>query len=307
MSKLYPPSIEGKLPACAGESLIIPFTMNRAVGANEVCGMSAIIKTVSTGRTIATVSGQMSASTTGKYYANFNLSGVEKLTIGQFYKVQIAYKDTNSQNPTVGYYSTVGVFKRTAKPIVEVPQLKNNLNSSYEYTGYYSQDFEGGDPTEKVYSYCFEIKDTDGNLIDTSGVQIHDSSKDSLNTTESQDTWRTKVELPKDIPHYLTYTVTTMNNLETSSRLYTVVNQESVDIDLDIELAAELNNDDGSVKLSLQPKNGDNSSVSGNFVLVRASSENNFGSWEEVYRFSYYNTPLSRKNPTVIWEDYSVH
>jgi hypothetical protein len=34
MYKLYPPFIEGKLPACAGGSLSIPFTMNKSVSEN---------------------------------------------------------------------------------------------------------------------------------------------------------------------------------------------------------------------------------------------------------------------------------
>jgi hypothetical protein len=50
MTKLFPPSIEGKLPAFyiseqVGE-LFIPFTMNRAVSAVDCGGMSLIIKSV---------------------------------------------------------------------------------------------------------------------------------------------------------------------------------------------------------------------------------------------------------------------
>jgi hypothetical protein len=48
MAKLYPPSIEGKLPAFAGESLKIPITMNRTVNINQVGSMRAMIKTVQT-------------------------------------------------------------------------------------------------------------------------------------------------------------------------------------------------------------------------------------------------------------------
>ena len=48
MAKLYPPSIEGKLPAFAGNTLKIPITMNRAVNINQVSSMRAMIKTVQT-------------------------------------------------------------------------------------------------------------------------------------------------------------------------------------------------------------------------------------------------------------------
>ena len=71
MYKLYPPSIEGKLPACAGNSLVIPFTMNRAVSEDSVGRMTAIIKTISTGRTIAILeNGTMVKNETG-YAASF--------------------------------------------------------------------------------------------------------------------------------------------------------------------------------------------------------------------------------------------
>ena len=302
--KLYPPSIEGKLPACGGDSLVIPFTMNRAVNIDEVSGMSAIIKTISTGRIVGTLSGSLSAGqSSGKYFANFNLKDLlNPLNIGQFYKIQIAYRHMLSGD--IGYYSSVGVFKKTALPIVEVPQLKNNFYSGYEYTGIYSQ--KGRDETEKVYSYCFELLDTDGNLIDTSGIQIHDNSKDKLSSYESQDSWKSNIELPKDVPYFLIYKITTMNNLEVSSPTYITVNQDSVDIDLDMELNSKLNVENGSIELSIIPKDKVSSIVSGNFILVRASSLNNFSSWDEVYKFNYLNVTLSQDEPKVIWEDFSV-
>jgi hypothetical protein len=41
MAKLYPPYIEGKLPAFTGTAglLVVPFSMNRAVGSGEIMGI----------------------------------------------------------------------------------------------------------------------------------------------------------------------------------------------------------------------------------------------------------------------------
>ena len=39
MAKLYPPHLEGTIPAFTKGTLIVPFSMNRAVGANEVQGL----------------------------------------------------------------------------------------------------------------------------------------------------------------------------------------------------------------------------------------------------------------------------
>jgi hypothetical protein len=50
MNKLYPPILESTVPACYEENgivkLIIPFSMNRAVGAIQVGGFELKIKTV---------------------------------------------------------------------------------------------------------------------------------------------------------------------------------------------------------------------------------------------------------------------
>jgi hypothetical protein len=87
MAKLYPPSIEGKLPAFAGNTLKIPIVMSRAVNMSEVSGMRAMIKTVQTATLKATLLGSLSyEATTGKYYAIFDLQTFTP-TLGQYYKI----------------------------------------------------------------------------------------------------------------------------------------------------------------------------------------------------------------------------
>lgn len=54
--KLNPPQISGKLPAFYGNELIIPFSLNRAVGFNQFDSMVAIVKTVSTNTQVAFLS-----------------------------------------------------------------------------------------------------------------------------------------------------------------------------------------------------------------------------------------------------------
>jgi hypothetical protein len=44
--KLYPPIIEGILPAFYGTELSVPFSMNKAVGKNEYDGFSLKIKNI---------------------------------------------------------------------------------------------------------------------------------------------------------------------------------------------------------------------------------------------------------------------
>ena len=40
MSKLYPPNIQGTIPAFSGDSLVVPFTMNKTVSQNNIRNFS---------------------------------------------------------------------------------------------------------------------------------------------------------------------------------------------------------------------------------------------------------------------------
>ena len=121
---------------------------------------------------------------------------LNKLTIGQFYKVQLAY--INNAGVT-GYYSTVGIMKYTAKPRVEISGFDTamtNLNIT-EYIGaYYSLN----DPTEKVYEYRFDLFDADNNLIETSGWMLHNSYEDT-SLTESIDKYILRYALKEDVTY----------------------------------------------------------------------------------------------------------
>lgn len=324
MAKLYPPSIEGKLPAFAGDTLKVPLTMNRAVNMSEVSGMRVMIKTVQTATLKATLDGALSyEETNGRYYAIFELSNKFTPTLGQYYKIQIAYKDKTGE---IGYYSTVGIIKYTSYPSVTIPGLENNFYGGYEYVGVYSQENayetvlnDDGtvtevltlkrDGTEKIYSYCFELTDTSGNLVATSGTQLHNSANDNTSTLRTSDAWSNKIELQRNKPYYLIYKVTTMNGLEVSSARYPLMDQDSVDADLPVALVAELNYDDGCVGLYFYPlsdKVGEDITINGSFVLARSSSLDNFSTWDEVYRFSYSNVNFTGNISLLLWEDFTV-
>jgi hypothetical protein len=165
------------------------------------------------------------------------------------------------------------------------------------------------DGTEKIYQYCFELTDTDGHIIATSGWQLHNSSTDNASTTTSSDTWLNKRELERNKPYYLVYKVITMNGLEVSSARYPLMDQESVDANLPVALVGELNYDDGCVGLYFYPisdKTGEDVMINGSFVLSRASSLDNFTSWDEVYRFSYTNVNFLGNTSLLLWEDFTV-
>ena len=358
--KLYPPAIEGKIPAFAGTTIQIPFGINRAVNMAQVDYMKLRIKSAKTNQVLSVTQPRLDENgeieydkntgniineviseftgyvkydeVSGNYSAIFDLKDqIEKyglkIEMGQFYKVQIAFTDKYSYPKAheIGYYSSVGIVKRSAYPTLEIPSLLNNYYGNYEYIGVYRQALleEGGDPTEKVYSYCFDLKDVHGNVVSTSGTQIHNTQTDTK-TNESQDTWSLRKNLQEDVPYYLSYKVTTMNGLECESQSYIVISRDTVDSDLQqmCDLIATPDYEDGFIELALRPK-VKSGIINGSFILARSSSEDNFDSWNELYRFEYKNLHVYGdigeldnlltvhpdfwdRNDLILWKDFSV-
>mgnify|MGYP007057709059 CR=1 FL=1 len=194
MAKLYPPVIAGTIPAFCGTSIEVPFSMNRAVGISEFNGFALKIKKVS-GSLVGTIVEKDAAKWLEKRVITFKLPEqiVKELRAGEFYKIQIAYVDKTNQ---IGYYSSIGIIKYTSIPSLEIPGLSTNFYGKYDYVGIYSREDEDitqtnpetgevtilesikRDNTEKCFSYCFELTDRDGNLVATSGTQLHDASTD---------------------------------------------------------------------------------------------------------------------------------
>lgn len=307
MAKLHPPHIEGKLPAFTGNILEVPLTMNRAVGFQQVNSMRAIIKTVQTGIEKANIeNGSLSADGLS---ASFSLSEeiVNKLVVGQYYKIQIAYVEKNNNlKGDTGYYSNIGIAKYTKKPNIYIEGLDDNKYTSGDFVGVYDQT--EGDDTEKIYSYCFTITDSNDNIVATSGEQLHNSSEDN-DLKITKDNWKYYREFEKEKNYYITYQVTSMNGLTLSTKKYNIKNKDTIDANIQAHLITSMDYDEGCISLFLEPtikSNQDDIILTGNFVLTRASSLENFKNWEEIYRFNYNNLNLTNKKSVLVWEDYTI-
>ena len=153
MAKLYPPYIEGTIPAfyktvdsdgTVRAELTVPFSMNKAVSKWEVRGFSLKLKNVF-GDDSYLISTTTAADPNSRYNLDANYKVVfslnefmlSKLTIGQCYKVQIAYISDDA----IGYYSTVGVVKYTTEPSMEISGLSTEVINMhrYSYVGKYAQ------------------------------------------------------------------------------------------------------------------------------------------------------------------------
>lgn len=299
MAKLYPPDLGGVIPAFYGTTLVVPFSMNKAVSKGEVLGVSLKLKTVQSNTYLITQT--TTNFTTDEAIFTFSNELSKKLSIGQFYKVQIAYVGIDGP----GYYSTVGVVKYTSEPKVDIENLNKEsgrINTHrYSYIGHYQQDI---DTTERVYSYQFNLYDSNLNLIQTSGEQLHNSYNDT-ELYQSCDTYNIEQDLELNEIFYIEYVVKTINNLEISSGRYKITQKQSIDPEIQATLVPSLNFENGYIDLTLKGainSNGIESSATGLYRVLRASNKDNYKTWHEILKFALYG----QKPSSWIWKDFTV-
>ena len=291
MSKLYPPYIEEKLPAQIGTVLKIPFQFNKTVNLTSVAKISARIKTISTSQWLGTLVSDNFYSlneSESLYEVEFNDLSSLNLNPGQFYKIQLSCINTEE---TVGYFSSVGIFKYTTQPTLSIEEL----NNFYTYMGVYNNE----DNTEKVYSYQFNLYQN-GQLISTTETLIHNVSMDN-ELDSSYDIWTINQQLDDNLPYTLEYIVNTMNNL-------TVVYQRDIasniniqdDLSNDYELIVNNNYENGYNEVFLRNKNL--LQISNDFIISRASSEDNFSTWFIIKNISLASTDSS----ILLLRDFSI-
>ncbi len=293
MAKLYPPNIEGSIPAFYGTALTVPFSMNRSVGRQEVKGITLKVKTVQSNSFLFEVpEGVIKWGGTNPSVV-FDLSGyIGKLNAGQFYKIQIAYVDTYG---VVGYYSTVGVVKYTDRPSITIEGLDtlkiNNFNHSF--VGVYTPGDD--DPTEKEYSYRFIITDSADNIVEDSGTRVHRSDNDTT-ANQSSDEWECLNDLSDSGIHYIQYIVNTVNNIQLKTYKYKILARNNASMDIPITLTATLDFDNGYVNLTAE--NNPPTAVlpiTGGFVLTRLDTSNPTV-WVEIQRQNLQSVLPSEMN-----------
>ncbi len=303
MAKLYPPYLEGTLPAFSlttqGNGVLsIPFVINKAVNYTEIFSAKIKIKTVQNDVLL----GSVAVDECGGFFDYFDDDGNGRVIfyvsnwklqenlfsfkIGQYYKIQLAFID---QQGIEGYYSTVGVVKCTSVPSVSIIGFdQNEINKNApEFYGKFVQDVEnGGDITEKVYSSIFEVFDGNGALAYTSEELLHNIQNDA-NAYTAIETYIFNREIPDEEVYTIKYTVTTTNGLIVSSPMYYITELKTYDTTVQGDLIAELNYDEGYIDLKIKDNTGVEFS-NGTYLLSREDSLNP-GYWQELTKFSINN------------------
>ena len=306
--KLYPPYIEGVLPAfCENETgnsiLTVPFTMNKTVSVDSVWGFALRMKTVQSNQLVYTTRQQTNLDTNKEVYFNIipkNFINPHTLNIGQFYKIQIAYIAKQQDSPTepgeTGYFSTVGVVKYTAKPELSIGNMNaNELHSDLgTYEGRY---YNNGDVTEKLYSYRFDVYDNHDTLIVSSGDQLHNHETD-IAIDETTDEFTLPISLEENKIYKIIYSGITTNGMSVSSPYYRIVQQSSIPPEIEADVIATMNKENGYVQIRIQghidPINGLEKNGIGTFQILRASELGNFTDWQVIKKFALFGSPPSK-------------
>lgn len=284
MAKLYPPHIEGTIPAFTGATLVVPFSMNRAVGAKEVYGLVLKVKKVNSNEVILT-----KETINFDAYANckavFNLEAAEQglFNIGQYYRVQLAYIGAEG---AIGYFSTVGVIKYTALPEIKLVGLNNATSNMhiYDYVAAYTQT---EDPTEKLYSSRLRLIDEEDNIVEDTGEVLHSVLNDTL-PNEALEYFNISRDLNLSKTYRLILTMTSINGVTVRSPKYRIIQRENSDLKFDeikdLILLAKTNFDDAYSEITIRPIPKDKEVISGFFVLSRSEAKQPY-EWKKIHKF----------------------
>ena len=299
MAKSYPPYLEGTIPAFYGDSITVPFAMNRAVGKNNFTGFTLLIKSIQTGK-------QIEACDSFNYdldnnIVKFNITP-SKYNVGQSYKIQLAYNNSGE----IGYYSTVAIAKYTTTPNIKILDNKGNqLKKSYpnkhiyQYVGQYNTN----DATEKMYSCQFKVYDQNGNIIEDTGEIIHNSLNDentNNGTYTMLETYNLTRELEEGKNYYIQFLVKTIGLMELNTDKYQITQGLSIPPDNNIFVKTYLSYDNGYIDVILESSNK-SKNLYGKYILSRSSSKDNFSSWDEIMTFSVSGVPEKE-----IWKDFTI-
>ena len=273
--KLYPPILEGTLPAFYGTELSVPFIMNKAVGLNEVDGFAIKIKTAQSNSYIG-YSEYYGVINTNQIVFSLGTDLVKSLTPGQYYKVQMAY----ISGDTVGYYSDIAIVKYTTTPEVFIENLEENIVNPhiYTYMGVYTQG--DGDISEKVYSYRFNVY-ANNVLFKTTDWLLHNNILNEKKN-ESCDLFYLNEDLDFEKNYSIEYQVKTNNGLEVSSKTYLIKQKTLIEEDYGIEVLPELNYENGYIRI----KFNSSAPATGSFIISRADESSNFKQWHDIYKLN---------------------
>lgn len=302
-NKLYPPYIEGSLPAFTYQIIndpvtnepvehpimYIQYTLNRGVSPSEISGYSLQIKKITTNQFIGSIeNGELIDE---KNTIKFDLNGLN-LIKGQYYKFQLAFINKEG---VIGYYSTPGIARYIEIPKINISKFDGE---TMRVEGNYDPDNSG----EYLYSYRFYLQDYTGKLLEDSENILYNSSNiDANNNSFLEYTFK---YMPIYGQRYRAYLeITTGNNyIAITDNGVDVMAMPSINPEVQLKVIATNVYSEGYIEIAVQPLGDPTTQVTGAFALGRASSKDNFRSYEPILKFEFINEIPNR----IIYKDLFV-
>ena len=302
MAKLYPPHIEGSLPAFTASMLRIPFEHSRAVSAKDINGMAIWVKDIQNSKTVTTWI--VDKANINEDYNELAFSNVptSQIKVGQYYKIQLAYIDKTGQ---YGYFSDVGIIKYIQEPTIKIDNL--NTVGFNAHTYHYELNYHCNDIEEKLYSTEFNLLKADTKeVIASSGEIIHNTNTDSANNyaTEGYDFL---LELDAGQSYLLQALVTTSSGYEQATAQYQIQAQESIASINNWMIKPIVDTENGCVNISVYSQ--DTVTMLGKYKLMRADEKENYAVWHTLFDTTIDTSKeqnISSTNLKLIWKDFTV-
>lgn len=277
----YPPQIEGKIPAQYGNILRIPFSSGYAPTSGTV--MRARLKSIVGNDIIGNIlQTSQFEELDGETLAIFAIEN-NLLEKGQYYKIQLAW-----DNDTI--YSTIGIFRYTSTPSVVINEL-NSYGVSEHLERYYAT-YTNDDAGEKPYKYRFLLL-KNSEIIESSGLQECNINESGILE------YCFNTNLLDNQLYIVQCLVYTTGGLTVRSPMYLVKKIEEYHPQVQVQIQALGNAENGSIIVSIAPLN--NAVICGKYRILRASSINNFKTWDELA-----NIEININSSWQIFEDKTV-
>ena len=271
MNNYYPPQIEGKLPAQYGTILRIPFEAGYAPSQTEQ--LKARIKQIVSNNIV----GDILISTNNLQNETIALFTIPEalLEVGQHYKIQLSW-DSN-------IYSTVGIFRYTAEPKVELEGLDSTqvIYHQNEYIATYSSS----DPGERPYQYRFVLA-RGSEVLESSGLITCEQDSDSVIS------YRFKTKIIENELYAIQCIIYTTGGLEVRSPKYLMQKYNEYKPYVKAKITAVAHPENGSIAVSIEPPTS--YSLHGKYRIFRTSELTNFNVWDELADIAI--------NITALWE-----
>ncbi len=219
MAKLFPPILSSILPAFYENTIVIPFTNNRSVGAADINGYKIVLMNLQSTEELCTLTITRDEN---ELIDTFYNSGVITYTIpkehsgklepGRTYKLKMAYIPRQDQQE-LGYFSTTGIIKYTYKPeldlIIGGKNITGGIFSNIDIIGC---SYKNKDTTERLYSSRLIIYENYTDIIYDSGDVLHTIANNE-EPGEAVEYFNVGKVLRNENGYKVEYTVTTKNDL----------------------------------------------------------------------------------------------